>query len=267
VTVAGQNAFRLDTAVVPGTPLVLTSLTAGTYMVSARAVLSTGFMWYAPPISQQTQSVTITAGQLSTVAFIYQLSSGFLTVNMSGLVSPDALCGVAFDTPQATGSSGKGLVVGNGQTTFPVPGFGPSRLKCDSHIVNGVSYDPAPVQQSITIPASTIPATASVAYAPPAVPGSLSLTVTGLPGADAIVDIQGPNNAWVRVRVPPGQPLALTGLSPGTYTIRGVVTPVTIDYQVVRYGPPPTASLQTVTIAPGGVTAVSFAYAIVTPGS
>ena len=244
-----------------------TDLTPGTYTISARALLLEGSLWYAPPVSQQIQSVTIAAGQLSTAAFTYQLSSGFLTVNGSGIVTTDALCGLQFDTPQATGSRGKGIIIGNGQSTRAVPGFGPSQLKCDSQIVNGVSYDPSPIQQSVTIPASTIPATASVAYAPPAVPGSLSLTVTGVPGADALVDVQGPNNARVRVRVPPDRPVALTGLTPGTYTIAGVVTLVTVDYQVVRYGPPPGASTQTVTIAPGGTTAVSFAYVIVIPGS
>ena len=268
VTIAGQNAFLLDTTVVVGTPLALANLPPGTYAITAKAVLSQGQAWYAPPISQQTQPVTIAAGQLSTVTFTYQLSSGLLTVNGTGLVTRDALCGLSFDTPQATGSRGYGIVIANGQTTRPVPGFGPSQLKCDAQIVNGVSYEPAPVQQPITIPASTTsPAIASVAYAPPVVPGSLSLKVTGLSTADALVDISGPNNARVRVRVPPGQPLDLTGLSPGTYTVTGVITLVVINNQNVFYGPPPSASSQTVTIAPGGVTAASFAYVVVTPGS
>ena len=270
VLITGPNGFSLDAELTPAAPFVLSDVTPGTYTLLATTLANPipgGLAFYAPPVSELSKSVTITAGATKAVTFTYQLSSGVVTIIASGVPSSGGPCGVFYDTPQATGSKGHGIYIGNGQTTKPVTGFGPSQLKCDATIVNGVSYEPTPAVQAITIPASLTPVTATVAYAPPAVPGKLTLTVSGLPSAttSARIFVRGPLNAQATVQVRQDTPYELAGLAPGTYTLMASVVPAVIDGQSVLLVPPPSQAIQSVTVQPGGTTTASFAYVV--PGS
>ena len=270
VKITGPNGFSLDAELTPATPFVLSDVTPGAYTLLAIPLATSipgGLAFYAPPVADLSKSVTIAAGETKAVSFTYQLSSGVVTIVASGVPSSGGPCGVFFDTPQATGSKGFGIYIGNGQTTKPVTGFGPSQLKCDATIVNGVSYEATPAVQAIMIPASLTPVTASVVYAPPAVPGKLSLTVSGLPSGttSARISVRGPFNAQATVQVRQDTPSELAGLAPGTYTLTASPVPAVIDGQSVLLAPPPSQVIQTVTVQPGGTTTASFAYVV--PGS
>jgi len=113
--------------------------------------------------------------------------------------------------------------------------------------VGSSSYTPTPASQSVQVAAGGT-ASAAVAYA--VVPGSLALTVSGLPpGTGGDVSISGPSG-FSAARTATA---TLTGLAPGTYTVAAAVVGTTTLYD-------PTPASQTVQVASGASAPATVAY-------
>lgn len=195
----------------PAVGATLTGLVPGVYTISATP-LSTGTATFAPtPASQQ---VNVPASTSPTQAAInYALATGSLNVTVTGV-------------PQGSGAS----VTVSGPNGFAAQLTASATLNnlapgsytiAAANVTSGVHvYAPSPSVQNATVPASAVPATASVAYALNS--GLLALTVTGLPqGVAAAITIDGPGGFSLQVT----GSTTVSGLLPGTYQVNaGVVS-------------------------------------------
>ncbi len=168
---------------------------------------------------------------------------GSLVVGVSGL-PPAAAASVTV-----TGPNEFNQVVGPSTATLTDLAPGTYTVTATNVTDGGAAYVPLPTTQTSKVGAGAA-ASAAVVYT--ATPGSLSLTVSGLPPAvDAAVTVTGPAG-YSSVHTANA---ALTGLAPGTYTVAaGVVGSGTL------YDPTPLT--QQVAVSSSAAAAASVAYAV-----
>jgi hypothetical protein len=238
VSVTGPNAYsRTVTA-----STILTTLTPGTYTITAASVTSGGSGFAATP---STQTVTVNASASSANATVtYARSTGLMALAITGL--PNGASGnVTITGPNAFAQTFS--------ATQTLTGLAPGTyLVTASNVsVNGQSWIASPPTQSVTVSASPVATPATVAYAPN--PGALTLTIGGLPnGSAASVSVSGPNG-YAQAVAASG---TLSNLAAGSYTI----TAVAVLALQNRYSP--SASSQIVTVNSGTTATASVVYSI-----
>ncbi len=170
-------------------------------------------------------------------------TKGSLVVGVSGL-PPAAAASVTVTGPGAFSQ-----VVGPSAATLVDLAPGSYTITATNVTDGGAAYVPLPTTQVAQVTAGSA-ATAPVVYS--ATPGSLSLTVSGLPaGVDGVVTIAGPSGYS---STQTGN-VALTGLAPGTYTVAAGVAGSTTLYD-------PTPSSQQVTVSSSAAASASVAYTV-----
>ncbi len=199
VTVTGPGGFSQNLTATQ----TLNGLTAGGYTVTAASVTSGSFGYSPVPGSQ---SVTVSGGATASASVTYSASTGGLTVTISGLPG---------GTNASVTVTGPGGFSQNLTATQTLSGLTPgSYTIAGSNVASGgFTYAPAPVSQSKAVSAGAT-AAASVSYA--ATTGSLTVTISGLPGGtSANVTVTGPGGFSQNLTATQ----TLTGLTPGSYTI------------------------------------------------
>ncbi|MDX2058698.1 MAG: hypothetical protein SFV24_12915 [Gemmatimonadales bacterium] len=233
VTVTGPSGF--NQAVTGST--TLTGLLPGSYTVAAGSVVSGGT--YSP--TPASQSVTVAAGATANAAVVYAGTLGGLTVTVSGLPG-GAAAAVTVTGPAAFSQ--------NVTATQSLTGLasGTYTITAANVLSSGILYRPTPTSQAKSVAAGSTTA-ATVTYA---ATGSLTVTVTGLPGAaSAGVLVTGPGAYSQAVTAT----TTLTGLTAGTYTI----TATSVSFSSTNYAPTPAS--QTVAVTAGAIATKSVAYA------
>lgn len=140
--------------VAPGTHTIVPEL-------STLSVLFSGVrLGYETPLER---AVTVTDGTLAEVAIDYRLVSGILQLEYGGL--PDAAAPVCVARPDSGLRSGSfartetlGFAVGTGE--------GPGEVFCLNVTSNGITYQPVPASQRVTVTASKVPQVVQVRYEP-----------------------------------------------------------------------------------------------------
>ena len=166
---------------------------------------------------------------------------GSLAIGVTGLPPASAA------TVSVSGPGGFAQTVGPGSATLSDLDPGTYTITAAAVSAGGISYVPLPASQTARVSAGGS-ASASVAYS--ATPGSLSLTITGLPPA---------TNAAVTVTGPGGYSssqtgsAALTGLAPGSYTVSATAVGTTTMYD-------PSPASQTVAVSSSAAASASVAY-------
>jgi hypothetical protein len=199
VNVTGPNGY----AQVVSASTTLANLTPGTYTVTANNVVS-GSATYTP--SPKTNGVSVSAGNTLQASVTYSLSTGALTVTVSGLP------GGTNGSVQVTGPASYSHLV-TATTTLSNLAAGSYTLSASS-VFNGVTYyDPAPGSQNVNVTVSLTPATATVAYAPST---GLNLSIDALYITQSTQTYTGSvplvkdRNGYLRVFVKANQPNALS---------------------------------------------------------
>lgn len=197
ITVTGPSGY---TRQVTGTTTI-TGLAPGTYTITSTVVAQGGVSWTPTPPSQV---VTIVAGGTANAGVAWTALPGALAVTVSGLPGGvDAslvLSGPGGHEQTLTGSQTvNALVPGNYSLTAQVVQGG------------GFVYAPTPATQSINLGSSTTQV--AVAYAPTT--SVLTVVISGLPSASAVVTVTGPGGFNQAVT----QTAVLAGLQPGTYVV------------------------------------------------
>jgi len=170
-------------------------------------------------------------------------TGGSLVVNISGLPA-SAAGGVTITGPQDYSAT-----VGPSDTTLADLHPGTYTITAAAVTDGGGNFVPLPTTQTVQVTAGAA-ATASVSYL--ATPGSLSLTVSGLPGGvNGSVTVNGPAGYST---LQTGS-VALTGLAPGTYTVSAAVVGTSTVYD-------PTPLTQTVAVSSSAASAASVSYAV-----
>ena len=175
-------------------------------------------------------------------------TAGSLAVNVSGLPA-SAAAAVTVAGPQNFVAT-----VGPSDTALTDLNPGTYTITAAAVTDGGGYYVPLPTTQTVQVNAGAT-AAASVAYL--ATPGSLSLTVSGLPGSV---------NGSVTVNGPAGYSstqtgsVALTGLAPGTYTVSAAVVGTGTVYD-------PNPLTQTVAVSSSTAAAASVSYSVRTAAS
>jgi len=166
---------------------------------------------------------------------------GGLTLSVSGLPSGTGT------TLSVAGPAGYATSVDSFPITLADLSPGSYSVSAAPVTVGSSSYTPTPASQSVQVAAGGT-ASAAVAYA--VVPGSLALTVSGLPpGTGGDVSISGPSG-FSAARTATA---TLTGLAPGTYTVAAAVVGTTTLYD-------PTPASQTVQVASGASAPATVSY-------
>ncbi len=205
VTVSGPGGFS---QVLTGSK-TLGGLEAGTYTVSASDVTSGGVTF----ISSLTGSpATVTAGQTATVSVAYAAQipgRGALNVNIAGL--PD---GVKANVT-VNGPNGFNQTLSASQTISNLEPGTYTVISSDV-ISNGKTFKATISGSPATVSAGAT-AISSVSYAAQAVqPGSLAVSITGLPGGvSANVTVRGPNGFGRTLT----SSAVLNGLELGSYAL------------------------------------------------
>jgi hypothetical protein len=169
--------------------------------------------------------------------------AGALAINLTGLPATTA------PSVSITGPNAFDQTVGPAAVTLTDLTAGSYTITAANVAAGGTSYVPLPASQTVQVPAGGT-ASASIAYT--ATPGSLSLTISGLPpGVDAAVSIGGPSG-YSSLQ---SASATLTGLSPGPYTISAGAAGTTTLYD-------PTPASQTVAISSGGTSSATVTYAV-----
>lgn len=170
-------------------------------------------------------------------------TAGSLAIGLTGLPA------AAAPTVTISGPDGFSALVGPADSTLRDLAPGSYTLAAAATTVGTATYLPLPATQAIQVSAG---ATASAAIAYTATPGSLNLTVTGLPsGTDAAVTISGPSGyASVQTGT-----VALTSLAPGSYTLSAAVVGSGTLYD-------PSPLTQAVTVSSSAAAAASVAYTV-----
>jgi hypothetical protein len=167
----GDLGVLFNTSVSVTTPLRLTTLPPGQYTLTAgeaRVTLNSVPFLYFPPNGQQVQTVTVGQFATTNVLLNYTLRTGAITITASGLPAGTmTACVLTFAPPGVQGIIGSGVQTPSGQSvTVQAYGTGPGTLTCNPVTLSGVVYQATPTQQSVSIPVSMTPATATVIYVP-----------------------------------------------------------------------------------------------------
>ncbi len=168
-------------------------------------------------------------------------SVGSLAIGVTGLPPASAA------SVSVSGPGGFAQTVGPTSATLSDLDPGPYTVTASSVSSGGATYLPLPATQTVQVSAGGA-ASAAVSYT--ATPGSLSLTVSGLPPAtNAAITITGPGGYSSTQTAS----AALTGLAPGSYTVAAAAVGTT-----TMYDPSPTS--QTVAVSSSAAASASVAY-------
>lgn len=220
----------------------LTNLSPGTYTVAANSISNGGYNYTGSPA---TQARTVTTGQQQTAAVTYAVTTGRLTVSVSGLPG-STNAGVTV-----TGPSGYSQAV-TSTTTLQnlVPG---TYTVSASNVTSGATlYAPSPTSQTAAVTAgSTL--SRSVAYSGSGT--SLAITISGVPsGATAALSVTGPSSYSKSVT----SSTTLSDLTAGTYAIAAAA----ITNGGYTYSATPAS--QSKSVATGQQQTATVAYAVST---
>jgi|GEM_PF-713220 len=247
ITVSGPNGFSV--AVTSTT--TLNNLAPGSYSVSASPVTS-GLATYNGAVTGS--PATVSSGTVAQSSVTYAVVSGSLQITVSGLP-----VGVSAGITVA-GPNGFGMAVTSTTTLNDLP---PGSYSISaSPVTSGLAtYNGAVTGSPATVSSGTV-AQSSVTYA--VVPGSLQITVSGLPaGVSAGITVSGPNGFSVAV----SSTTTLNNLAPGSYsTSASPVTSGPATYNGVVSGSPATVSSGTVAQSPVTYTVVSGSLQIAVSG-
>ncbi len=188
----------------PAASGTLSELDPGSYTLTASPVTSGGNTWTP---SAPSQVLNVAAGASTSAAVSYAVSTGRLTLTITGLP------GGAAANVTVTGPGGFNQhPVGTQTFTGLVPGS--YAIEAASVVANGHTYTPAPVSQTIPVPASTSTTTASLAYT--LTTGTMTVSLSGLPGGTSgSATITGPGGFNQTIAAT----TTFTGLTPGAYTV------------------------------------------------
>ena len=168
-------------------------------------------------------------------------SVGSLAIGVTGLPPASAA------SVSVTGPGGFAQTVGPTPATLSDLDPGSYTITAVGVSAGGTSYVPLPATQTVQVAAGGS-ASASVSYT--AAPGSLNLTVSGLPGAmNAAVTVTGPGG----YSSPQTGNASLTGLAPGSYTVTATAVGTT-----TMYDPSPTS--QSVSVSSSAAASASVVY-------
>jgi uncharacterized protein YjdB len=222
----------------------LTNLAPGWYDITASNVVVSGATYMAATPSRAIEVPGSTTAAQDTVA--YALAVSALTLTVSGL--PD---GTSANVT-VTGPWGFSQVV-TATTTLTSLAPGWYSITASPVLVSGAAYVATPPVFEIEVSASAVPAAASVTYAYASIPGSLALTLSGLPdGAIANVVVTGPYGFSQGVTAT----TTLTPLVPGPYSI----TASNVVVSGLVYVPtPPSATVDVAASATPAAAAVAYA--------
>ena len=168
-------------------------------------------------------------------------SVGSLAIGVTGL-PPASSASVSVSGP-----GGFAQTIGPTSATLPDLDPGSYTITAAGVSASGTSYVPLPAIQTVQVTAGGS-ASASVSYS--ATPGSLTLTVSGLPPAtNAAVTVSGPGG-YSSIQTASA---ALTGLAPGTYTVSAAAVGASTMYD-------PSPLSQTATVSSSAAVSASVAY-------
>lgn len=239
VQVSGPSGYLSS---VPGTQ-TLSNLTPGQYTVAASPLLVAGATWSPTPPSQ---SVAVASGATTTAGVTYGLSTGSLSVIVSGL---------PLGAPGDVTVGGPGGFQASLITSMTLSGLSPGTytLNAASTTFEGDGYAPSPASQEVAVAAGVVPAQATVTHA--LATGRLGITLTGIPeGGSPAVTVTGPGG-FSQVVTASG---VLAALAPGSYTL----TAATIVAGGISYAPAPASQSVSVPVSQTPVQAsVSWAAA------
>jgi len=215
----------------------------GRWMLSASPVPNAGFT-YTPTPAQIEGNVA--AGDTLRFPVEYALSTGALAVAVTGLPAGNG-------TPvTVTGPTGFSRTLA-GTTTLTDLAPGSYSVVATSVVLGGITFDPSPANQQITVTASLVAAPATVAYS--AQVGNLTVTTSGLPvGASAQFTLAG-NGITPRTIVADA---VVDSLIPGNYTV--TATPVLANG--LTYAPTTTSA--TVAVTARATATTRFTYGVTT---
>lgn len=202
VSVTGPNSF---VQLVP-TTTTIDNLPPGEYTVNVRTATFSSAL-YASTLREEKR--TITAGATETSTIPYSLASGVLDLSISGL---PVGAGPKIQLHGPSGFSRSVLASGTIGTLPP----GQYTIRSDTITSpDGDRYGTNSVLQTVTIPASVTPVSASVAFA--LVSGSLTVTIDGIPASQTPppVTVTGPGGFVRNI----ASSSTFRGLNAGTYTI------------------------------------------------
>ena len=199
-TVTGPGGF---TRALTGTT-TLTALAPGSYTIAATPVTTTEGRWTPTP---GTQMVNVASDVPAAATIAYALATARLSLAVTGLpTGANAVVTLA-------GPGGFTRVV-TGSESFDLLEPGTYTITAGDVTSGATIYRPAPASTSVTLTPSTIVTNVGVAYAP--VPGSLTITVAGLPGgAAAAATLTGPGGFMREIT----GTTTVSGLAPGSYTL------------------------------------------------
>lgn len=236
VTIAGIPGGAAAAVVVSGpggytrsltTTETLSSLTPGSYSLTASAVLAAGDRY---SVASTPIAAAVVAGGTASTSVSYALVSGSLALTLSGL--PD---GTAADVT-VSGPNGFSRML-SAATVLQDLAPGQYTIEAASVMAVGDQFAPTQTSLSLAVPVGTTPVPVAVAYA--IASGRLQATVAGLPqGITPLVVVTGPDN--FRREVAPGD--TLKGLVPGTYMVGGDPVAVADDVYAVLQPSPLTVS-------------------------
>ena len=233
VTVTGPAGF--SQSVTAGS--ALTGLAPGSYTVAAASVSSGGQTYTPSPVSQ---AAAVTAGATASATVNYAGNSGNLAVTVTGLPG-GVVAAVTVTGPGAFSQSLTGTQTLTGLTA------GTYTIVATNVTSAGIVYLAGPASQPATVSVGVTTA-ATVAYT---ATGSLTVTITGLPGGNpASVTVTGPGG-YTRALT---ATQALTGLTAGTYTI----TAANVLVASTNYLASPASQSATVTV--GTITSKTVTY-------
>ena len=237
VRVTGPGDFEQT---VPNTT-TLENLQPGEYNVTIATVTHSNAL-FTSPLGQQ--KLNVTAGRTETSNVAYTITGGSIDLTITGLplgIPPNV---------QLMGPAGfsRSVLTSGIQAGLPA---GQYTIRSDTLFASdGDRYGTSAFIQTVTVPASTTPVPASIAYA--VVSGTLNVTVEGLPGVQtpAPVTITGPGSFLRTTSVT----ASFKGLDAGTYTISAASTGNCPSMYT------PSQASQTVTVTAGAPTSSAVTY-------
>lgn len=199
ITVSGPAGYSQSL----GATTTLPDLAAGTYSVAAARLLHANYGYTGTPASQ---SVALATGETKSAAVTYAVSTGALTVSVSGLPS-----GVSAPVT-VTGPSSFSRAVPSSQTIADLAP-GTYTITAASTTSGSTSFTPSSPSQTVTVTAG---ATASRTVTYTGNTTALTVTVNGVPsGANAAVTVTGPSSYTRSLTASE----TMTPLAAGTYTV------------------------------------------------
>jgi hypothetical protein len=202
VTVSGPDGYSRSLS--SGT--TLSSLTAGTYVITVNEVWHQGSAWAGTPASQAI--IVDAGGTITSSGVTYALSTGSIAITLAGL--PNAI-------PAPVTLTGPGEYTRAITEPVNIAGLTPGSYVLEARPLTTTSatYQAALTSQLIEVAATATPSAVHVAYA--ITTGSIAISVAGLPaGQDAFVNVGGPGNYSTTVTA---SSVTLEHLTPGQYTV------------------------------------------------